>query len=323
MTEEKNIPIPNNVNNMATITLKDALKVVPEFNGKNIPLGVFFEVCDEAKEMIGPANEANLTKLIRGKLSGEARTCIHGQTFNTLDALKDYLKTIYVPVQNVQQILGQMGNEYQKDNETVITFANRIRELLRRAIETQRVNAGGVTANFKNEIETTAIECFKNGLRPEIENKLENANDITNIVNNAIKAERFVEAQKKLRLKDQFIKQREVKRTHFCTICKDETHDAINCNRQTENKCSICNKLGHDTRDCRFKNNQITCQICNKNGHSAQTCYSLKTNNPSVICQICNKQGHAANICYHLPTQLNYKQNRFEAKNQLICQLCG
>ena len=44
-----------------TIPLKDALTVVPEFNGVNIPLRVFLEKCDEAKEIITAENEANLT----------------------------------------------------------------------------------------------------------------------------------------------------------------------------------------------------------------------------------------------------------------------
>ena len=64
-----------------TIPLKDALTVVPEYNGENIPLSVFLEGCDEAKEMITNENEANLVKLIRSKLTGEARKAIYGQAF--------------------------------------------------------------------------------------------------------------------------------------------------------------------------------------------------------------------------------------------------
>ena len=36
------------------VTLRDAHSMVPEFNGKNIPLGQFIEGCSEAKEMIEP-----------------------------------------------------------------------------------------------------------------------------------------------------------------------------------------------------------------------------------------------------------------------------
>ena len=66
------------------IPLKDGLTVVPEFHGENTPLSVFLEGCDEAKEMVTAENEANLVKLIRSKLTGEARKAIYGQAFGTI-----------------------------------------------------------------------------------------------------------------------------------------------------------------------------------------------------------------------------------------------
>ena len=95
-----------------TIPLKDAVTVVLEFNGVNIPLSVFLEGCDEAKEMITSENEANLTKLIRSKLTGEARKAIRGQAFVTIDGLKDFIKATYAPAKTVHQLLGEMGSEY-------------------------------------------------------------------------------------------------------------------------------------------------------------------------------------------------------------------
>lgn len=53
--------------------------------------------------MIGSEGEANLAKLIRSKITGEA----------TLEELKDYLKTIYVPAKTFHQLQGELGNEYQ------------------------------------------------------------------------------------------------------------------------------------------------------------------------------------------------------------------
>ncbi|KAJ8687774.1 hypothetical protein QAD02_023568 [Eretmocerus hayati] len=104
---------------MAQVTLKDALKVVPEFDGHRPPLSVFIEGCDEAKEMVGAANEPNLTRLLRSKLVGEARTAIQGQSFSTVEELKDFVKTIYAPAETVNQLLGEMAKEFQRDDETV------------------------------------------------------------------------------------------------------------------------------------------------------------------------------------------------------------
>ena len=131
-----------------TVPLKDALTVVREFNGENISLSVFLEGCDGAKEMITAEKEAKLKKLIRSKLTGGARKAIYGQAFATVEQLKDFIKTIYAPSETVHQLLGETGKEFQKDHEFVISFANRIRDLGRRIIETQRVNAGHIETAF-------------------------------------------------------------------------------------------------------------------------------------------------------------------------------
>ena len=142
------------------IPLKDALMVVPEYNDENIPLSVFLEGCDEVKEVITYENEANLTKLVRSKLTGTAWKAIYGQNFGTIDELKEFIKSIYAPAKTVHQLLGEMGSEYQRDNETVISFAKRIRDLGRRIIETQRVNTGNIENAFRTSIENNCIECF-------------------------------------------------------------------------------------------------------------------------------------------------------------------
>ena len=131
----------------------------------NIPLSVFLEGCDEAREMIAIENGANLTKLIRSRLTGEARKAIYGQVSATIEQLKDFIKAIYA----LKSMLGGMGSEFQRDHGTVISFANRIRDLGRRIIETQRVSIGNIDAAFRTSIENNSVECFTRGLKPEVE----------------------------------------------------------------------------------------------------------------------------------------------------------
>ena len=46
------------------VSIKDALKIIPEFDGKGLLLSQFLEVCTEALAMIEPTAEPSLVKLI-------------------------------------------------------------------------------------------------------------------------------------------------------------------------------------------------------------------------------------------------------------------
>ena len=64
--EEMAVVIPNS----QQVSLRDALGVVPLFDGSNLPLSHFIEGCMEAKVMPPtPAAHENLARLLRGKLS--------------------------------------------------------------------------------------------------------------------------------------------------------------------------------------------------------------------------------------------------------------
>ena len=170
------------------VTVRDALMVVPEFNGRDIPLAQFIE-----------GSEINLVKLLRSKITDEARQAISGQVFLTIDELKTFLKNIYAPSTNIPQLLGELGPEFQKDHENVITYANRIRDIGTRILEARSIeNRGLIGPNFRAPKENTLIDSFKKGLKFELEQRLENkeVEDVNNLTKNAITIERKLEAQK-------------------------------------------------------------------------------------------------------------------------------
>ena len=90
--------LPNN----QQVSLRDALEVVPLFDGSNIPLSQFIEGCNEAKAMLPtPAAQENLGRLLISKLSGEAKKCTFGSTYNNIEELMKKLKRVYVPAKSV------------------------------------------------------------------------------------------------------------------------------------------------------------------------------------------------------------------------------
>ena len=153
-----------------------------------------------------------------------------------------------------------MGSEYQRDHETVISFANRIRDLGRRILETQRVNTGSIDNAFRTSIENNCIECSKHGLKLEAEQRLENALDMEHIVQNAIKVERLVEARRALRSENKnnfrtMPQTRELRKNTYLSqiYTSGENKDGIRCafSPQLVVTCQFCNKIGHLSDKCR------------------------------------------------------------------------
>ena len=77
------------------VSLRDSLEIVPYFDGSSkVLLIIFIEPCKEAKEMV-PNAEANLVKLLRSKLTGEARRSIIGSYYSNLEDFILPLQKLY------------------------------------------------------------------------------------------------------------------------------------------------------------------------------------------------------------------------------------
>lgn len=306
-----NMAIPAN----QTVSLKDAIKIIPEFDGSNISLGQFLDGCMEAKEMVEPAAERNLLRLIKTKIFGEARQSIADQSFNTVAELRDYLRTIYVSTKSIQQLIGELGREYQREGESVLSFANRIRGIGRKILENKKLTAEGLTSSFRKSTEDNIAECFRQGLLPSIEQRLGNSEDISEILKEAIQIEKRMEAQETLRQPRLRVENLRKKFINACQLCKKEGHGASEC--RTRNKyCDHCKKPGHTVDQCFARNTKfavkaVTCQLCNKPGHVATSCYI------STRCQVCNRNGHTAKECRFLDQRA---KPTFTSEPE--CQLC-
>ena len=108
------------------VPMRDIISVVPMFNGHNITLAEFLEGCDLAATMTDLAMEQTLVCLLRGKLEGEVRKLMMGNVFATLDELKNFLRDYYFSGKTIHQLLGNLGNIYQKEGERVVSYANKV-----------------------------------------------------------------------------------------------------------------------------------------------------------------------------------------------------
>lgn len=81
------------------------------------------------------------------------RRTISGQSFDRVEELLKFLKSIYSPPRNIAQFLEDFGNEYQNDDENVITFANKVKDLSNRILESYLLGQGTVIDFFQKRTE--------------------------------------------------------------------------------------------------------------------------------------------------------------------------
>jgi len=134
-------------------TLKYSVEAVPFFNGKNIPLNYFIEGCKETKSMLPDETESQFIKIIRTRIVGEARRTIQGEDFNSVQ-LTNYLKQIYDFSKNVYQLQGELGSVYQKNEDNVVTYPNRVKILGKQILEAYKTSENTLPSqNIKTSLE--------------------------------------------------------------------------------------------------------------------------------------------------------------------------
>lgn len=249
---------------------------------------------------------------------------------------------------------GELGSIYQRNNEDVITYANRVKILGKQILETCR-NPGNDTAGpiIKASLEKDMCKCFIRGLKSEIEQRITRNLDVQETVADALRIERELQEMTDLRQG-----QRE-RSDHTpcdsastlkenCQICHKEGHVATNCKKFTSISqlkpdlgteilvCQICRKRGHGADKCRFRDprssrpinvlqtNIENCQLCSKPGHIAKTCRSsnnvnFSVNKHPVNCQWCDKPGHLASSCWKRQNADSGQNN----KSKFVCQVCN
>ena len=182
------------------VSLRDALEVVPIFTGDNISLDQFIEGCREAKDMLPAGTESNLTKLIKTKVKGEARKCVSGGQYRSVEDIIDSLKRVYSLNKSVYQLQGELGNIYQWDSEKVISYATRVRELGEKILDAHKANNNDrIDVNFQAALDSDIRDCFLRGLKTEIESRLQGEHNFKDTVNNALEMERKISATAALR----------------------------------------------------------------------------------------------------------------------------
>ena len=126
---DNEVEMANNGLHMRGLSLKDALDLIPRYNGQNIPLNQFLEGCTEAKSILSANMEPEFAKLVRIRLYGEALSSIRGQTFENIRQITEFLEKIFGSAKTYHEWTGDLAKVKQRPSESVISYLNRIREI--------------------------------------------------------------------------------------------------------------------------------------------------------------------------------------------------
>ncbi|KAL7289462.1 hypothetical protein TKK_0016653 [Trichogramma kaykai] len=296
-------PNPSKMPISYNISVKDVLELVQKFDGTN--LTTFFSQIEDAKAMVGADGEAALVMWLKIKLPLEARKAIAGTDHKTVTEFKQALEKFYCTSRSIPQLQGELGNIYQKQDESVLSYANRIREIERQIHEVKKgSSAGEPDGAFTAELSAMILESFKRGINRDLYPAIRGEKDLKTIVSIAIKEEKEFYWRKNLqptepgKKKIMAVEVPIAPLTEPCQLCKKPGHTAKSCPDLP--KCQFCQKIGHTARDCK---RELTCQYCQQKGHKADTCWKLygkpnskPNDNNKLRCERC-KLNHKTEKC--------------------------
>uniref|UniRef100_A0ABD2X052 Uncharacterized protein n=1 Tax=Trichogramma kaykai TaxID=54128 RepID=A0ABD2X052_9HYME len=118
-----------------------------------------------------------------------------GATLNSVDELKKHLKQLYGTGLSLTALQGLLSRQIQQNGESVLTFANKIRDIGNEIIQKKEAE-GALPPTFEASVKASQIECFKNGLIDEIALRLTNNDDISAIITEAVKIEKDLEIKR-------------------------------------------------------------------------------------------------------------------------------
>ncbi|KZC15145.1 hypothetical protein WN55_07325 [Dufourea novaeangliae] len=165
--------------------------------------------------------------------------------FSGVSDLVEHLRSIYAPHETIYEALRKLSSVFQKSNEEVIVFANRVRELGKRILDAFKREYGTISQIFVKNTEENLRKCFLRGLKSEISVRM--SSEYSEILNELISRAIIIEKE----------------------------NDAISQMRGSS-EGRLEKRVGHSTvHKVQFE--QVVCQLCDKFGHIATECWSYET----------------------------------------------
>ncbi|CAB0033548.1 unnamed protein product [Trichogramma brassicae] len=236
-------------------------KIMPYFDGKNMPVAQFIHDCKVAKRFLRPADHEFFIALLKARVKDGASCYLQHRIFTSDDEIYDELKRAYAPSRGLlPDLLGNLSRARRGIDEKVVDYRLRISRQLRAASDNIRENLEPtLVPGALESAAISALASFTRGLRKEVEEIVDRQNpkSLEAAINLAITAE--------------------AKIADRAAFDNDPPRNlqwvrAINPTSQSPRLCFNCNKEGHIARNCKAPRPGVICRNCNKEGHIARYC---------------------------------------------------
>ncbi|KYN27680.1 hypothetical protein ALC57_02928 [Trachymyrmex cornetzi] len=129
--------------------VRDALELVPKYDGHNIPVWQFARACK--RETVPLVDEAYFVRLLRNKLMHHAYLAVEDENHRTVDKFLDRLKRTFEPGRSANYYRGQLSIAYKKPNKHMLDYIGRIKDLRTAIIEGDQLNLNRFEQNSVND----------------------------------------------------------------------------------------------------------------------------------------------------------------------------
>jgi len=256
-----NIPLPHPGTNYPNSSIRDALELVPKFDGHNMPVLQFARACKRAKELIPLTNENHLVRLLRNKLIGHAYLAVEDEIHSSVDQLIDCLKRTFGPARTSNYYRGQLSINFKKPSEHILDYIGRVKDLRNAIIEGDQIQlCRPLNKHEVDQIDSYALESFFEGLPPEYrtEIRMEGYNTLPEAYNRAVLINKRLERDR--------IRQRDAKpnstRTNPTSSVErgtpgvsikqpDRQQPSADTSPMQTKICAYCKNFGHLISECK------------------------------------------------------------------------
>ena len=260
------------INSYPKSYLRDALELVPKYDGHNIPVWQFARACKRAKDSVPLVDEGLFVRMLRNKLTHHAYLAVEDEIHPTVEKFLDCLKRTFGPGRNSNYYRGQLSMAYKRPNEHVLDYIGRIKDLKTAIIEGDQANLNRPLTEVElASIESFALEAFFEGLPREyrIELRAEGYNGFPDACSRVIMINRRLEREE-LRYKTVRTSRDDTAISNSIRIQQRNSSSApTNIAKPTvefERKiCSYCKRIGHLVNECRKRQHHTNSQYLNNN----------------------------------------------------------